>query len=200
MILLVATLVGVMSAPLTGGKLRRLAVLPLRHFWVVWLAIAMQVVVFGVLVDRLPEEWTGALHLVTYVIALSFLWLNRRIPGALGIGAGAACNVVAISANGGIMPASPNAWRTAGFDKIPELQNANSHVLDSPRFALLGDVFAVPESWPLSNVFSIGDIVIAVAVTYLAHRWTRLPRTSNAWPAPQAADCVQTELAVQQAA
>lgn len=191
MILLVATLVGVLSVAVAGpGKLRRIAVLPLRHVWVVWLAVVMQIVVFGVLVKWLPDSVAGALHLVTYAIALSFLWINRHVPGASAIGFGAGCNVAAIAANGGIMPASSSAWRTAGFDAIPELQNANSHVIDSPRLALLGDIFAVPASWPLSNVFSIGDIIIAAAATYLAHRWCATPRTSNAWPAPIATDAV----------
>jgi Family of unknown function (DUF5317) len=194
MILLVAALVGVVSVAFTGGKLRRIAVLPLRHLWVVWLAIAMQFVVFGVLSTVLSERATGALHLVSYAIALSFLWLNRHLPGAIAIGIGAGCNVLAISANGGTMPASPGAWHAAGFDSVPRLQNANSHVLESPRFALLGDIFAVPEAWPLSNVFSIGDIVIAVAATYLAHRWCRMPQTSNAWPAPHASDRIAAEL------
>ena len=172
MILLVVALVGVLSVALTGrGKLRRLADLPLHHLWVIWLAIAMQIVLFGILAHVLPSAAIGVLHLVTYGVALSFLWFNRHLPGALAIGVGAGCNLAAISANGGVMPASARAWSAAGFDDIPELQNANSHVVESPRLAVLGDIFAVPEAWPLSNVFSIGDIVIAFAVTYLAHRW-----------------------------
>ncbi len=191
MILIVATLLGVLSAALGRGQLRRIAVLPLHHLWVIWVAIGMQIVVFGVLVHVLPDAITNGLHLTTYAIALSFLWFNRRLPGAAGIGVGATCNLTAIAANGGVMPASPAAWRRAGFDKIPELQDANSHVLDDPHLAFLGDVFAVPEAWPLSNVFSIGDVVIAVSATYLAHRWCRAPRTSNSWPAPNAADAVK---------
>lgn len=191
MILIVVTLAGVLSVALTGRRrLRRMAVLPLHHLWVVWLAIAMQIVVFGVLVNTLPDGVRSVLHLVTYALALSFLWFNRHLPGALAIGVGAGCNLAAITANGGVMPASPDAWKRAGFDSIPEFQNANSHVIDSPKLAFLGDVFAVPEAWPLSNVFSVGDVIIAAAATYLAHRWCRLPRSSNAWPAPSAGDLV----------
>ena len=191
MILIVVTLAGVLSVALTGHRrLRRMALLPLHHLWVVWLAIAMQIVVFGVLANTLPDGVRSVLHLVTYALALSFLWFNRHMPGSLAIGAGAACNLAAITANGGVMPASPDAWRSAGFDAIPKLQNANSHVLDSPKLAFLGDVFSVPEAWPLSNVFSVGDVIIAAAATYLAHRWCRMPRTSNAWPAPDGGDLV----------
>jgi hypothetical protein len=33
---------------------------------------------------------------------------------------------------------------------------------DDTRLAFLGDIFALPESMPMSNVYSIGDIFIAV--------------------------------------
>jgi Family of unknown function (DUF5317) len=183
-ILVVASLVGVLSASLFGGRLRRLASLPLRHLWVVWFAIVVQVLVFEVFASTLPSTVSEALHFVTYAIALSFLWLNRHIPGALAIAVGAACNLAAITANGGVMPASPSAWQRAGLPIGPGSVFENSRVLGDARLALLGDVFAVPAGWPLANVFSIGDVIIALAATYLAHAWCRRPHTSTAWPAP----------------
>ena len=50
---------------------------------------------------------------------------------------------------------------------------------------LLGDVFATPSSWPLYNVYSVGDITIVLGVLVLLHgvcgsrlvprRWRRVP-------------------------
>ncbi|HZG96514.1 MAG TPA: DUF5317 family protein [Mycobacteriales bacterium] len=55
----------------------------------------------------------------------------------------------------------------------------------------LGDVFAVPASMPLANVFSIGDIIMAAAAAYAVHRvcGTRLVRrrTTAAAAEPAAA-------------
>jgi Family of unknown function (DUF5317) len=57
-------------------------------------------------------------------------------------------------------------------------------VLAEPRLAFLGDMFHLPASWPLSNVFSIGDILIALGIAWALHRicqsrlapsWTRQP-------------------------
>ncbi len=42
----------------------------------------------------------------------------------------------------------------------------NSAAVAHPRLAFLGDVFAVPASWPLSNVFSVGDLLIAVGLAW----------------------------------
>jgi hypothetical protein len=42
-------------------------------------------------------------------------------------------------------------------------------VLPDPRLAFLGDVFAIPRGWPLANVFSVGDVLIAVGVVVAVH-------------------------------
>ena len=176
MILVVLTVIGVASAVLTRTRLRRLADLPIHHLWLVWLALGVQLVLLQYLDRRVPVPVSDMIHLATYALALVFLWLNRRLPGGWLISVGAAFNFVAIVANDGTMPASETAWRKAGMGDIPTDVFENSRALSSPRLAFLGDVFYVPASWPLSNVFSIGDVVIVVGSTYLAHRWCSRPR------------------------
>jgi hypothetical protein len=46
----------------------------------------------------------------------------------------------------------------------------NSTAVADPRLGFLGDVFAIPASWPLSNVFSVGDVLIAVGAVWGLHR------------------------------
>jgi hypothetical protein len=70
-------------------------------------------------------------------------------------------NLLAISVNGGVMPASPSALAGAGLG-ADEPGFQNSTALAEPRPAFLGDVFYFPASWPLSNVFSVGDVLIAL--------------------------------------
>ena len=80
------------------------------------------------------------------------------------------------------MPASPSAMAGAGLNLEPGFQNSTA--LAEPRLAFLGDVFHLPASWPLSNVFSVGDVLIALGVAWALHRtcrsrlappWTRQP-------------------------
>ena len=120
---------------------------------------------------------------------MAFLWLNRRLPGGWLITLGTTFNLSAIVANDGSMPANMTAWRRAGMREIPPEVFENSRALSSPRLAILGDVFYVPASWPLSNVFSIGDVLIVVGSTYLAHRWCSQPR-GRELAAPGAVDAV----------
>jgi hypothetical protein len=176
MILVWVTAIGVASAVLSTTRLRRLAELPVRHLWLVWVALGVQLVLFEFLGRRIPVSVSDKVHIATYALALIFLWLNRRLPAGWLISVGAAFNLLAIVANDGAMPASMVAWRKAGLRDIPPDVFENSRALSSPRLAFLGDVFYVPESWPLSNVFSIGDVLIVVGSTYLAHRWCSQPR------------------------
>lgn len=170
MIIVVASILAVLTVPLTGRSLAPLAKLPLRHVWLIWTSIVLQTVI--VVVSGFPD-WLGRpVHIATFGLAAVFMWMNRHLPGVLLVALGAVLNFAAIAANGGTMPASEWAWRTAG---LPTMTGdfENSNVVHGARLAWLGDVFAIPSGWPLANVFSIGDVVIVVAIAYFAHSWCR---------------------------
>ena len=172
MIIVVAGLLAVLTVPLTGGDLRRLGALPVRHAWAIWLTVAVQTGLLW-LPDGFPEWLAEGLHIGSYVAAAWFAWANRRLPGVPLMTLGGALNLVAIVANGGVMPASASAWRRAGFEPPDDEGFSNSTVVDDARLAFLGDVFAVPEGWPFANVFSVGDVVIVIGIGWLAHAWCR---------------------------
>jgi hypothetical protein len=108
------------------------------------------------------------LHIGSYALAAVFVVANRRIPGMRVLALGATLNLIAIVANNGVMPASGSALRTAGR-LSSSTDFVNSAVLPHPRLLFLGDIFAVPQSVPLANVYSIGDICIAIGVAIAIH-------------------------------
>lgn len=175
MILLVALAVVVLSLPLTGGRLPLLANVRLRWLPVLYVAVLGQVLLLEVLDAHLTPGWARALHLATYALGAAVVVRNWRVPGIAVIGVGGALNLAAIAANGGVMPASPTAMRTAGLSDAAGFEN--SAVVDSPRLAVLGDVFAVPEALPFSNVFSLGDVVLVIGAAVLLHV------ACDTWPA-----------------
>jgi hypothetical protein len=111
-------------------------------------------------------------------MAAAFLVANRHVRGLWIIALGAALNATAILANNGVMPASEKALRTAGELKVAD-GFVNSTVMQHPRLLLLGDVFAIPESWPLHNVFSVGDICIAIGAAVTIHALCRSRGSRN---------------------
>lgn len=134
----------------------------------------MQVLLTSV---ALPGPLAPIVHVLTYVAALAFLWVNRRAPGALVVAAGALVNGAVIALNGGTLPASAAAVASAGIDT--EAAFENTAVLDHPVLLWLGDVFAWPAPLPLANTFSVGDVLIVVGVGIAAWTGTRPFRTAR---------------------
>jgi len=159
--------VAIALVPLARGRLDGIERLRFRHLWAIVLALAMQIAVIT-LFPGPPTLLRLSVHLGSYAMGAWFLFLNRRIPGVWLMGTGATLNLIAIVANGGVMPAAPSALATAGLP-LTVGRFVNSGALPEPRLLFLGDIFAVPASWPLHNVFSIGDVALVLGAAMTVH-------------------------------
>ena len=153
-------------ALLCGGRLGRISALRLRGLWLFFLAFGIQVVAFpfAFLPWTIGEDAAKALWLVSYGCLLGAAVWNRCIVGAQIVAVGMALNLVAILANGGRMPATPGAMEAAGLDFAVK---HNSVAATEPSVPWLIDRFAAPAWVPLTNVFSVGDVVIALGAVVL---------------------------------
>lgn len=170
MTLALAFVVLLVTVPLAGGKLRRLENLRLRWLWLAVGAFAVQLAIVVVA----PEGDTvlqRTAHLATYALVGACVVANLDLRYVWVIGVGGLLNFVAIAANGGVMPASAGALRTAGLD-VTSGEFTNSDVVRDAHVAFLGDVFAIPAGWPGANVFSVGDLVIVVGAFLVLHAAT----------------------------
>lgn len=163
MILVVGLLVVAASVPLWGGRWSRLSSLRLAAPGLLAGAVALQVVVLN-LQAMLPGAVTALLSLVGYGLLGTFLIRNRSTVGLPILGLGWVANVAVSALNGGVTPAAPGALAMAGFDP-----SVDSAVLADARLAFLGDVFAVPQAWPLSNVYSVGDLLMILGAAVVLH-------------------------------
>jgi hypothetical protein len=161
MVLIEAVAIGIVLGLVCGGRLATLARLPIRGLWLVYAAIVLQVVAFpsGKLPWATSDALARVLWVASYALLLSFLLTNFRIRCVPVIALGLLCNLAAILANKGHMPASPSAVRAAGL--AYRLRN-NSITTAHANLGWLTDRWAVPRGIPLGNVFSIGDVLIAV--------------------------------------
>jgi hypothetical protein len=155
------------TVPLARGRLSALGDLELRMPGLAIAGILAQVLIVSIA----PEGLGGvqeAVHLLSYALLGACAWVNRRIPGVGFIALGGALNLIAIAANGGVMPADPalvvHSSQHGGEGFV------NSGVVEDPRLLFLGDVMATPRSWPIANVYSIGDATILLGVFVLLHR------------------------------
>jgi hypothetical protein len=181
MILGLVFLACLLTVPLARGRLTELADLHLRRPWLAVAGIGVQIVIISVI----PAGTAGlheAVHMASYVLLGAFAWSNRRVPGVPLVMLGGLLNFIAIAANGGVMPADPalalHVAREGGEGFV------NSGALEHPHLLFLGDVFATPESWPLYNVYSVGDIMIVLGVFVLLHGVCRSRLVPRRWRRP----------------
>jgi len=168
MILIALAILGVLTVPLTGGRLSRLSELHLRGLWLAPLALAIQVVI-TVIVKSGSEAVHAEVHVATYALIAVFLVANLRLPGVKVMAAGALSNATAIVLNHGVMPAAAAAQRLVGMDLGSGFHN--SARLAHPVLLFLGDIIPVPG--PLPNVMSVGDLAIFAGMVFLLQKTCR---------------------------
>lgn len=180
MFILYAIPLGIAAGYLLGGRLERLG--DLRFHWA-WLAIgglAVQVVLFSAPVAAIVGEWGPPIYVASTAAVLLAVVRNWRIPGLALVALGAACNLAAITANGGVMPVSPEAVAALGVEAAEGF--SNSVVMTDPALRPLTDIFALPSWVPLANVFSVGDVLIGLGVAVVIALAMRRPPTTATRP------------------
>lgn len=161
MFILYAIPIGIVIGFLLGGRLDRLSRVRLRWLPLALIGLAIQVVLFADAIGNPFGDATPAVYVASNLVVLAAVLRNIRVPGMAVVAIGAACNLAAIVANGGYMPADPQALASAGLDIAGR---ANSVVVADPALPFLTDIFAIPAWVPAANVFSVGDILLGIGV------------------------------------
>lgn len=170
--LLVATGLSILFSLVTGGKMDNLARVPLRALYLGVVALLLQIATFSLtrFAGSSAALLNAGLHLLSYVLLGVLLWLNWRVPGFAVLGAGMVANLAVIAANKGQMPVVAANLARIGYPEaavaLQAGQIVNNAVLwqESTRLKWLGDIFCLPRPFPFPNVFSVGDVLIAVGV------------------------------------
>lgn len=157
-----------------GGKFGRLADAPIKWIWL--LAVPVVLYVAALCISRTPAiamklSWFyGASHLAGKAVLLVFIYANRHIPGAKIVLVGMILNFIAISANGGMMPAKPSAVIAAwDHDFLVKMRNEvhtqSSIGGDNYNVKILCDFIpAVRPYFLIPGVYSIGDMFISLGI------------------------------------
>jgi Family of unknown function (DUF5317) len=163
---------GILIGYALGGRLERLGRVRLRWVPLAIAGLAVQVVLFTDAGWSLAGGLGPAIYVGSTGAVLVVVLANLRTPGLPLVALGAASNLAAIVANGGSMPADPEALASLGLTAGGA---TNSVVVADPALRPLTDVFAMPGWLPLANVFSLGDVLILVGVTVAIAASMRAP-------------------------
>ena len=165
MFILYAIVIGLVVGRLTGGRLERLAEIRFRWAQLAFAAVAVQLILF---LPSVAEALAGAaevaiaVYVGSTIAVLAAVARNIRLTGLPVVALGAGLNLAAILANGGLMPATPDAMAAAGL--TADHGFAAGSITNDPALPWLVDRFAMPSWLPLANVFSVGDVLIGVGI------------------------------------
>jgi hypothetical protein len=160
--ILYALVIGLLVGSVLGGRWLALGAIQFRWAPLILVGFFAQVVLFSEAVAQRVGDAGPALYVVSTLMVGAAVVRNLRIPGMPLIVLGAISNMAAILANGGFMPAAPDALASLG--KSAPTIYSNSAVVAQPALEFLTDRFALPHWLPLANVFSLGDILIGLGV------------------------------------
>jgi hypothetical protein len=163
MFMLWAIPAGILAGLALGGRLSNLSSLGFRWGWLAVAGLLVQVVLFTPSVEALAGAAAPAIYLASTLAVFLAVMRNVALPGMPLVLLGSFSNLLAIAANGGYMPADPNAMEIAG---LPPGDHANSVVLADPALRLLTDIFALPSWLPMANVFSVGDVLSGIGIAW----------------------------------
>jgi len=160
--LLYSVVIGLAIGLASGGSPARLGELKIRWAPLIAVGMAVQILLFSTSVGDGLGPAAPAVYVASNTAVLLAVARNLAVPGLPLVLIGGACNLVAIVANGGYMPASPQALAAMGWPPVEGY--SNSRALDAAVLAPLTDIFAMPAWLPMANIFSIGDVLIGVGV------------------------------------
>ena len=176
MVLLWAIPIGLIIGLLRGGSILNLEHIELKAPWLILIALVIQFSIFpfglpGGALLKLEGTLFEVVHLASYALLALFVIFNIKewMIGVMGLGMLA--NIVAISSFGGMPVFRENLiasgrWTEAELAPYSCGDVLNNNVLICEREGLwfLGDMFNTPIWFPLANVFSIGDILLAIGM------------------------------------
>lgn len=163
---------------LRGGRLVNLGDIELRAWWLLFIALGLQI---GT--SFLPEdgsaEWIGVtMVLVSFGLLMIMVVLNRSKPGMWIAGIGVLMNFVVIAVNGGMPVLAGAAEVASGFTvNSPDLAGSFKHVIldESSRLTFFADVIPLRLAG-IGEVISLGDIFLALGLGAFLEHDLRRPR------------------------
>lgn len=164
---------GFIVALFRKGKIQNIDRIEIKAWYLFLLAALIQLSISllkskGLLGPEFFERYFFYVHLLTYILLIVGVVINIKNKFMIFILIGIALNFIVIFSNQGKMPVS--FQNVKGYehyeDELPIRSYDIKHILvsEDTKFAYLADIIALPRSYPLAGIISIGDIFLTLGV------------------------------------
>ena len=176
--LAIVLFIAMAMAVLRGGRLTNLGDIELRAWWLLLVALGLQVATVWLPQTDWAEGLGLAMVLISYGLLMALVVLNRTATGMWLAGLGVLMNFTVIAVNGGMPVLSEAAEVASGFTvTVPDLSGSFKHViLDSgSNLTAFADVIPL-RIGGIGQVISLGDVFLAVGLGRFLEHELRRPR------------------------
>lgn len=169
-----AIILGIIVGKLRGGQFKRLGYQSLQFPFILLLSF---IILLGAsILISLGYQWVITYRMYLYILAYCLLFLvlflNLHAKAVWLILIGAICNFAAIALNNGSMPIDFGLLQKMGFTNLLNSINIGAlpnYISISEAYSFtqhLGKRFTTPSLYPIKQIFSIGDIFIALGLLF----------------------------------
>lgn len=151
-------------AILRGGRMVNLGDIHLNHWWLLPLGFILQI--GAQFIPSSAANWGVALILLSYLLLVVLVVINRDRPGLWLAGLGVLMNFTVIALNGGMPVLTEAAEVASGFAPgAPVIAEGFKHVVldEASRLVFLADVIPIRIA-NYGQVLSLGDVFLAVGL------------------------------------
>jgi len=169
----------------TGGRLRYIENLHLKALPLGVGAFVVQLLIFTSRGESLLGALLPGVYVLTLLMVLAFLLVNRRVFGVPVLLTGLMFNILVIGANQGRMPADPQALIATGQGSHAEelLRNGTAAnvvlMTDRTHLNFLGDYIVLPFLGDVGSAYSAGDLLALAGEAALVYGMVRADRTAH---------------------
>jgi len=166
----------------TGGRLRYIEKFHLKALPLGVGAFVVQLLIFTSRGESLLGALLPGVYVLTLFMLLAFLLVNRRVFGVPVLLVGLMLNLLVIGANGGLMPADPQALVATGqsshAEELVRDGTAANVVLmsDQTHLNFLGDYIVLPFLGDMGSAYSTGDLLALAGEAALVFGMVRAGR------------------------
>lgn len=179
-----ALALGLIAGIVRSGRVRNLLELEIAGVSLILTAVVLQIMPIVLEPFIKSENWLSFLPFAGSLVMVAAIIMNRKKKGFFIILIGAILNILAMAVAGFRMPVTEAALLRAGMQSLLEtIQDGSviNYILVTSADGLsyfLGKVIALPEIYPLSKLFSVGDLFISGGLAYfiqdtMQNQWFR---------------------------